>query len=202
MSCILYYSKYCEHSKKLLVHLTTNNMQSDIHFICIDKRVKDPQSGKMYIIMDNGEKIVMPENIQNVPAVLLLKQNYRVLYGDEIYTFFRPQVRESVKQSTNNNMEPGAFSFASEGSSLGVMSDNFSFLDQSSDEMSTKGQGGMRQMYNYVGINDNMNQIQTPTDDFEYDKQTQGSSMSMEQLQKMRDTEMSNISNQNLGPRP
>jgi len=40
MSCILYYSKYCEISKKYLQILSKTNYQKEIHFICIDKRIK------------------------------------------------------------------------------------------------------------------------------------------------------------------
>jgi len=60
MSCILYYSKYCEVSKKYLQILSKSAAQKDIHFICIDKRVKD-ESGKTYIILENGQKIILPE---------------------------------------------------------------------------------------------------------------------------------------------
>ena len=192
---ILYYSKYCEHSKKLLGYLTTNNMQASLHFICIDKRVQDPKTGRTYIIMDNGEKIIMPENIQNVPAVLLLNENYKVLYGDDIYKHIRPQVQESVKQSTNNNMEPSAFSFSGESSGLGVMSDNFSFLDMGSDELSTKGTGGMRQMYNYVSLDNEGQQMQTPADEVEYKGHAQKPT-TVEQLMQMRDNDVGQMSQQ------
>lgn len=190
MSNILYYSKYCEHSKKLLTYITSNNLQEHIHFICIDKRIQD-QTGKTYIVMDNGKRIIMPENVQSVPAMLLLNQNYRVIYGDEIYTFLKPVVKESVRVSTQNNMEPSCFSFQGSGSILGVTSDSFSFLDQGAEELGTKGTGGQRQMYNYVSINDTgMGQIQTPTDDYEYSSETSG--MSLDQLQKKREEDFKN----------
>ena len=76
------------------------------------------------------------------------------------------------------------------------MSDNFSFLDQSADEMGTKGQGGMRQMYNYAGLNgleESNSSIQTPKDDFTYEQsgqarnQSSSQGMTLEQLQQMRD---------------
>ena len=73
MSSILYYSKFCEHSNKLLQTLSKTT-QKDIHYICIDKRVKDTNN-KMFIVLENGQKIVMPENVNRVPALLLLNQN-------------------------------------------------------------------------------------------------------------------------------
>ena len=84
MSSILYYSNFCEHSKKLLQTFSKTSVSKDIHFICIDKRVKD-NNGKVNIVLESGQKIIMPENVTKVPALLLLNNNYQVLYGDNIY---------------------------------------------------------------------------------------------------------------------
>jgi len=62
MSCILYYSNYCEPSKKLLQTVMKTQNSKDIHFICIDKRVRD-SNGKVYIVLQTGQKIIMPENV-------------------------------------------------------------------------------------------------------------------------------------------
>ena len=93
MSSILYYSNFCEHSKKLLQSISKANISKDIHFICIDKRIKD-SNNKIYIILENGQKIIMPENISRVPALLLLNQNYQVLYGEAIVQYFKPKQDE------------------------------------------------------------------------------------------------------------
>ena len=83
MSSILYYSNYCEHSKKLLQTLSKANVGKEIHFICIDKRTKDANN-KIFIVLENGQKIIMPENVNRVPALLLLNQGFNVLYGESI----------------------------------------------------------------------------------------------------------------------
>lgn len=198
MNSILYYSKYCDHSKKLLSYLTTNSLQGSIHFICIDKRRQDTKTGRTYIIMDNGEAIIMPENIQSVPSVLLLNDNYRVIQGDNIYNHFQPRVEETVKESTNSNMEPSSFTFSGESSGLGVMSDSFSFLDMGADDLSTKGNGGTRQMYNYTGLDENSGQMQTPTDDFNYQSNAGGGDRAntMEQLMQSRENDISQLPQQ------
>jgi len=152
MSCILYYSKYCEVSKKYLQLLSKSNIQSDIHFICIDKRVKD-SNNKTYIILDDGQKIILPENITKVPALLLLNQGYQVLYGDQIVEHLKPKQHQEVKQATQNNMEPMAFALGGGGSFGDIVSDQYSFLDQDPDELKADGNGGMRQMHNYVDLN-------------------------------------------------
>jgi hypothetical protein len=150
MSCILYYSKYCEVCKKYLQTLSKSNVQNDIHFICIDKRVKDTNN-KTYIVLENGQKIILPDNITRVPALLLLKEGYQVLYGDQILEYLKPRQEVEVRKATQNNMEPMAFSFGSGFNN--IVSDQYSFLDQAPEELEAKGNGGMRQMHNYVDLN-------------------------------------------------
>uniref|UniRef100_A0A6C0DG28 Glutaredoxin domain-containing protein n=1 Tax=viral metagenome TaxID=1070528 RepID=A0A6C0DG28_9ZZZZ len=190
MSSILYYSNFCEHSKKLLQTLSKTQVSKDIHFICIDKRVKD-QAGKIQIILENGQKIVMPENVTKVPALLLLNQNYQVLYGDNIYNHLKPRQEVVTRQATSNNMEPMAFSLGGGGGFGGIVSDNYSFLDMDHEELNTKGSGGMRQMHNYVPLN-HSDLISTPKDDFDYKKEKISGDLTVEQLQKQREQELSN----------
>ena len=80
--------------------------------------------------------------------------------------------QSAVKQSG----EPMAFSL---GGSYGVASDSYSFLDMSSDDLSAKRNGGMRQQHMYAGIS-HTDQIETPPDNYSPD--TIGN-MSMEQQQ-------------------
>jgi len=191
MSTILYYSKFCEHSNKLIQTLSKTNVQKDIHFICIDKRVKD-SNGKMFIVLDNGQKIIMPENVNRVPALLLLNQGYQVLYGESILNHLKPKQEAAVKKATQNNMEPMAFSFGGGGFS-DIVSDSYSFLDQGADELEAKGNGGMRQMHNYVDLNYSDN-ITTPSDDHDYKGSNKISGdLTVEQLQQQREAELQKI---------
>ena len=131
--------------------LSKSSSQKDIHFICIDKRVKEANN-KTYIILENGQKIILPENVTRVPALLLLNQGYQVLYGEQILEYLKPRQEVEVRQATRNNMEPMAFSFG--GGGFGdIVSDQYSFLDQAPEDLEAKGNGGMRQMHNYVDLN-------------------------------------------------
>jgi hypothetical protein len=174
-------------------------MKSDIHFICIDNRVKEANN-KIYIVLGNGQKIVMPENVNRVPALLLLNQGYNVLYGDAILQHLKPAQEVQMKQATKNNMEPMAFSFG--GGFGNIVSDTFSFLDQGDEELKATGNGGMRQMHNYVDLNfvDTMN---TPSDDHNYKGATRiaedGSADLMAQIQAQRDADIKNLTG-NKGP--
>ena len=191
MSSILYYSKFCEHSNKLLQTLSKTNVQKDIHFICIDKRVKD-SNNKMFIVLENGQKIIMPENVNRVPALLLLNEGYQVLYGESILNHLKPKQEVAIKKATQNNMEPMAFSFGGGGFS-DIVSDSYSFLDQGAEELEAKGSGGMRQMHNYVDLNYSDN-ITTPSDDHDYKGSNKISGdLTVEQLQQQREAELQKI---------
>jgi hypothetical protein len=195
MSYILYYSKYCEVSKKYLQILSKSNAQKDIHFVCIDKRTKD-SNNKTFIILDNGQNIILPDNVTRVPALLLLNQGYSVLYGEKILEFLKPKQEVEVRKATKNNMEPMAFSF---GGGFGdIVSDQYSFLDQAPEDLEAKGNGGMRQMHNYVDLNysDSVS-MQTPTDEQEYKGANRiaedKSKDLMSQIQAQREADLKNI---------
>ena len=190
MSTILYYSNFCEHSKKLLQTISKLGDPSNIHFICIDRREKD-HNNKIFIILENGQKMIMPENVNRVPALLLLTQNYKVLYGSDIINYLKPAQQVQVKQATQNNMEPMAFSFG--GGGFGdVVSDNYSFLDQDHESLSARGNGGMRQMHNYVDLNYS-DSISTPADEHDYKSNKIPESLTVEQLQQQRDADITKI---------
>jgi len=169
MSCILYYSKYCEVSKKYLQILSKAEYQTDIHFICIDKRIKDANN-KTYIILENQQRIILPDNVTKVPALLLLNKGYNVLYGEQILQYLKPRQQETVRQATQNNMEPLAFSLGGGGGFGDIVSDKYSFLDQDSSELSAEGNGGLRQMHNYVDLNTafsgNISNVKQSNDEF------------------------------------
>jgi hypothetical protein len=193
MTSILYYSNFCEFSKKLLQSLSKSQVNKGIHFICIDKRVKEGD-GKMYIVLESGQKIVFPENVVKVPALLLLNDNCKVLYGENITNYLKP-IQENINVvSTQNNMEPMAFSLNTNGGSYGgIVSDNYSFLDMDSESLTAKGNGGLRQIHQYSMFNENMNEsIQTPNDEHGY-KQSKMAEGTIEALQKSREEDYSKM---------
>ena len=164
MSSILYYSNYCQHSQKMISQLSKSKLKKDIHFACIDNREK--KQGRIYLMLPNGMRLILPPHIARVPALFLMKDEGRVLYGDDIYNFFKPKREYIKKESTSNNGEPLAFSYTEMGNG---MSDNYAYLDQSPDELSAKGNGGMRQLHHFSTLNQ-LNSIETPPDNYEPDK--------------------------------
>jgi hypothetical protein len=181
MSSVLYYSKYCENCKKLLYELGKTKIQNNIHFLSIDKRIR--KEDKLYIILENGKEIFMPPNIRSVPTLLLLNKGNKILVGDDVSNYFRPQIMGEKTKAIPNNLEPLAFSGYEMGTS---MSDTYSYLDQSADEMNAKGEGGLRQMHSFVRLNHN-DKINTPPEDYEPDKVGQ---VDMGKLQAEREAEI------------
>ena len=164
MSSVLYYSKYCENCKKLLYELGKSDISKQIHFLSIDKRIQ--KQNKTFVVLDNGQEIFMPPNITKVPSLLLLNKGNKIIVGNDVINYFRPQLTQQKMQATQNNMEPLAFSLYEMGTS---MSDNYSYLDQSNESMSAKGDGGLRQMHSFVSLDFN-GKINTPPEDYQPDK--------------------------------
>tara|TARA_B100001063_G_C16744476_1_gene546698 strand:- start:767 stop:1246 length:480 start_codon:yes stop_codon:yes gene_type:complete len=158
-------------------------MKDDMHFIALDNRVKKP-NGTTYVVLSNGQEILLPPTITKVPALLLLNRGHRVLFGGEITDHLKPKQEVLQRSATQDNGEPHAFALGANG--YGVASDNFSFLDQNADELAAKGNGGMRQQHHYASISAQTD-IETPPDTYSAD--TIGS-VSMEQLQQKRNSEI------------
>tara|TARA_Y100001970_G_C14258099_1_gene877164 strand:+ start:11034 stop:11624 length:591 start_codon:yes stop_codon:yes gene_type:complete len=169
MSCVLYYSNYCGFSKNILTKLSRSNIKSDIHFLCIDKRVVN--NNKTYIILENGDRVLLHPDVTKVPALMLLNKNNEILFGEDIHKHFEYQIRrKEVKTQVDprtDKVEPESFSLNDLMGS--VKSDNFSFIDMSAEDLSAKGNGGVRLMYNYSGLNDQQ-KIYTPEEDYKPNK--------------------------------
>jgi hypothetical protein len=101
------------------------------------------------------------------------------------------QLQNMVKQATQNNMEPMAFSFGSGGGFGDIVSDQYSFLDQDSESLKAAGNGGLRQMHNYVDINYCDSVTNNTGEDKKASRMPQG--LTVEQLQQQRDAEMKRI---------
>jgi len=181
MSCILYYSGYCEHSQRLLKELAQSKIKDDIHFISIDNRSRGPD-GQTVLLLEKNQKVILPTSVTRVPALLLLNKDYEVLFGDDINRHLRPQQQRVTQAATQSQGEPMAYSLG--GGS--VVSDNYSFLDMTSEDLSAKGGGGARQMHQYAALDFN-DAINTPDEDYDPNKVSGGD---MEKYQRERDEDV------------
>jgi hypothetical protein len=187
---ILYYSNYCDHSKHVLQHLVKNGMTEKMNFICIDNRKRDDDSNNTFIILENGKKVILPPNVHSVPALLLTRENYRVVFGEEnIFSHFESFFQSNKVNATNQlgyynignsasvslqagNGEPLGISLKLSNSGMNIVSEQFTPYDMSSEELSSKGMSERRNMYDYYPASHDINykKIMTPVDDYSSDK--------------------------------
>jgi len=187
---ILYYSNYCKYSNKMIQYLAKNNLTNKLNCINIDKRTRNPNTGQTMIHLENGSSVQLPPNVHSVPSLLLVKDKYAVIVGEEIYKHLSPKVSVQNAIATNYNGEPEAYMFAGSASGVNIMSEQYTYYDMSPDELSAKGRGGMRQMYNYVPAAQEGFSIPTPPDNYRPDKVT---SESLEELQSKRNADITGV---------
>lgn len=185
MSTILYYSNYCQNCKQVLGVVSRSPVKDEMHFLCVDDRIKG-NNGATYIKLQDGQQVILPPTVTRVPALLLLNRGHHVLFGEEIMKHIQPSVDVMKQKAVKQSGEPMAFSLG--GGSFGVASDSYSFLDMSSDDLAAKGNGGMRQQHMYAGVG-HADQIETPPDNYSPDTIGNGG-VSMEQLQASRASEV------------
>jgi len=188
---ILYYSNYCPHSQKILQTLVKGNLSEKISFICIDKRQYDPKTNQTYIILENGGRVILPPNVNSVPSMLLINQNYRLICGDEIIKLFHNDIKQATNKATKSNGEPMSFQLNNSSGGSNIVSEQYTMYNMSPDELSAKGTGGNRQLYNYVPVDNNLNLIQTPDDTYKPDKLS--TSVTVDSLQQRRIDEINEI---------
>jgi hypothetical protein len=133
----------------------------------------------------------MPPNIHSVPALLLIKQNYKVLLGDDILKHYHPQMKAVNERATNYNGEPMAFPIMQSSGGTNIISEQYTMYNMTPDELSAKGKGGNRQMYNYVSAGEDIKFIETPADTYRPDKLS--TSVTIDTLQQQRMDEVSKI---------
>ena len=167
---ILYYSNYCKHSQNIIQTLVKSNLTNKISFICIDKRSRDPNNGQVYVTLENGGKVIMPPNVHSVPSLLLVKQQYRVIMGDDILKYLHPEIKNTMTSKQGVQVEPSGYFLAASTGGTNIISEKFTSYSMTPEELSAKGNGGSRQMYNYISVKDDMHLINTPPDNYRPDK--------------------------------
>ena len=168
---ILYYSNYCKHSQSVLQFLVKGNMTDKLNFICIDKRSRDTQNNQTYITLENGKKVIMPPNVHSVPALLQVQKNYNVILGEDIIKYLSPQIQQQNQVNVNSTGEPAGFQLIPSNMGMNIVSEQYTLYNMSSEELSAKGKGNNRQMYNYMpATHDALNSIPTPPDTYRPDK--------------------------------
>lgn len=185
---ILYYSNHCPNSQKVIQYIAKFGLIDKINAICIDKRSIDNVSGQVFVQMENGKKIMLPPNVHSVPSLLIVKNNYSCIFGQDIIKYFEPVAREKIEQAHHLNGEPIGVSLAQSSAGVAIISEQYTFYDLSPDDLSAKSRSEKRPMYNYVSATHEPYKIPTPPDTYRPDKI--GESVSIETLTQKRNTDI------------
>ena len=86
---ILYYSKFCKHSNKVIEYLAKHGHTQTLNCICIDRRTVD-ENKQMVVQLENGQQEKVPPMVDRVPALLLVKEKYQIRYGLDIMNYYKP----------------------------------------------------------------------------------------------------------------
>tara|TARA_Y100000816_G_C26091118_1_gene576632 strand:- start:1449 stop:2018 length:570 start_codon:yes stop_codon:yes gene_type:complete len=154
MNNVLYYSNYCEYSKKIITEFSRSNLKDSTYFVCVDKRCNKGE--QIHIILENGKDIPLPKVVKSVPSLIICSRGNMLLTGDQIYNY----INHNKKQDKHID-EPQCFSQQFDSFS----SDTFSFIDTDPNEMNAQGNAGMMQMHNFVSC-DYMDNVTTPEENY------------------------------------
>lgn len=179
----LYYSNFCKHSQRVLQFLVKGNLVDKLNFLCVDKREKDPQNNHVYLVLEDGKRVVLPPNVRSVPTLLLVSQGYRVILGEDIIEHFQGDAnRETKRKQLERVVEPVGASLGSVAAN--IFSESYTSYDLTPQELSAKGNSGRRSMHNYVSANEEIIGIYTPPDNYQPDKVN--SEVTVDSLQQKR----------------
>jgi hypothetical protein len=191
---ILYYSNYCKHSQKVIKFLSKGGLTNEVNAFCIDKRTKDPKTNQTVILLEDGKKALLPPNLQSVPALLLINDNYKLILGDDIIKHFEPMMKEKLASADFGSGEPIGFAMQdfSGTTKSNIVSEQFTYYNLTPEELSAKGVGGRRQMHNYVTAKQDQMFIETPPDEYRPNKLDESVTVDKLQQQRNMDVPVSN----------
>ena len=130
MSNILYYSKKCEHSKSMIIHISQSPAKESVQFLCVDELIK------------NG---TLPSFIKSVPVIFKRDTN-SLLKGDAAMAWIRSfNPPESEGDIGGFDSFSSSYSGLSEEGYGGAFStgDMYSFIE-GADNSGSQGQQGQQ----------------------------------------------------------
>jgi len=178
--------------------LVKNNLATKLNFLCIDQRKRDVNNNNVYIVLEDGRQVIMPPNVHSVPALLLIKENYRVILGEDIIKRYQGSVQSQTHAATQFQGEPMGVSLMASNQGMNIVSEPYTYYNLTAEELSAKGTGGRRQMYNYVPADLEVISISTPPDTYQPDKIAK--SITVDVLQQKRNTEIQGTTNNVVNP--
>ena len=96
MKYVLFYSNQCDTSRRLLSEINRSHpkWKEQIIFLCIDKKIRDPITKNIMIVLENGEHIQMPTQVKTTPCLLIKEKYYNYIEGEVIFSFLRDEEKQ------------------------------------------------------------------------------------------------------------
>ena len=213
MTDIFYYSNYCKHCQTVVQHIIKHGIVDKISSICIDKRKRDQNNNQLYVVLENGQHVTLPPNLQSVPSVLCTKRNYILITGtDTIIQYLDEKYLPSGGGAPSHpglagppnldnpylanpgdrfqDKDPIGYDVmtASPGT---IMSETFTSYQLEHDDLKGDSQSSNRPLYNYTPVNTNFI-IPTPPDNYRPDKVASNITIDVLQQQRNQDVPVGN----------
>jgi hypothetical protein len=209
---IFYYSNYCKHCQKVVQFIIKHGIVEQISSICIDQRKRD-QSNQYYVILENGQRVTLPPNLQSVPAVLCTQRNYTLVTGTDTIMQYLNEKYNSPQHAMPNAMRPMHFADLDnphipnpgernqEKDPIGydvmsagpgtITSESYTSYSLQPEELNGFSRSPNRPLYNYMPVDANF-VIPTPEDTYRPDKVA--SNVTIDVLQQQRNHEVPAVS--------
>ena len=186
---ILYYSNYCKYSQNVLQHVVKHQLIEKVSCISIDRRQRDHQNNHLQVVLENGQRLYLPPNVQSVPALLLVQKNHTVLFGDkQIIHYLKEKYGNPAEAASEilqfNGGEPSGYAFATATTSG---SEKYTNYHLNPDDLLSKSTSKNRDLRNYVSADHEMGTIPAPPETYKPNKIS--SDITIEDLQKQRETD-------------
>ena len=197
---ILYYSNMCKHSQKVVQFVVSNQLTDQLSCICVDKRKRDANNNQTMVILENGKTVMLPPNLQSIPAVLCVKRNYTLVLGtDPIIEYLQEKFStkytnmqfENPHNPTNNQRaqqrDPMGMTLDGLTMNSNIRSEPYTSYSMTTDDLSAKSTSQNRPLHHYTSVHDEFS-IPTPEDTYRPDKVS--SNVTIDVLQQQRNVEV------------
>lgn len=196
---IFYYSNLCPHSQKVIQFIVKQQLQDRLSCICVDKRKYDANKNNMVVVLESGKQVMLPPNLQSIPAVLCVKRNYTLVMGTEpiieyLQTAFNvgsAQLFENPHTAVVNKrpqaVEPQGVGLGTLYGNSGIFSESFTSYHMRPDDLAAQSESRNRPMHGYTQVDQKL-VIETPEDKWRPDKVS--SNVTIDVLQQERNKEI------------
>lgn len=201
---IFYYSNLCPHSQKVVQFVVKHQLNDKLSCICVDKRKRDVNNNQTVVVLENGKQVMLPPNLQSIPAILCVKKNYVLVMGTDpiieyLKSFFglspdsndlfeHPNHPSTAVNRRPQSQDPIGFELVNGPSSnTGIYSEPFTGYNLEPEDLAGQSQSSNRPIYEYTPV-DKQIFIDTPEDKYRPDKVS--SNVTIDVLQQQRNQEI------------